>query len=98
MGHTGSPKDNGHRGGADPPAPCDQPMQPLVMEFSWEVCAQAGGIYTVLRSKAPAAVQRRGDCYALMGPYHEAAARVEFEPQAIKGPLGDAVNELRKRG
>ncbi len=73
-------------------------MQPLVMEFSWEVCAQAGGIYTVLRSKAPAAVQRRGDCYALMGPYHEAAARVEFEPQAIKGPLGDAVNELRKRG
>src|SRR6476660_6889733 len=53
---------------------------PLLFEISWEVCSQAGGIYTVLRSKAPAAVRRWADGYWLIGPYWEAAAKIEFEP------------------
>ena len=33
-----------------PPAP---QLEPLLFEIAWEVCWQLGGIYTVLRSKAP---------------------------------------------
>ena len=72
--------------------------RPLLFEASWEVCSQTGGIYTVLRSKAPAAVSRWGDNYQLIGPYHEAAARVEFEPAPLDGPVGAAVEVLRQRG
>ncbi len=53
---------------------------PLLFEISWEVCSQAGGIYTVLRSKAWSTVRRWGDCYCLIGPYREAGANLEFEP------------------
>ena len=43
--------------GTKPGGNGDTPQR-LVCEVSWEVCAQAGGIYTVLRSKAPSAVRR----------------------------------------
>lgn len=69
----------------------------LLFEVSWEVCSQAGGIYTVLRSKAPATVRTWGDNYWLIGPYREDAARIEFEPQRPDGVVADAVAELRER-
>lgn len=71
---------------------------PLLLEVSWEVCSQAGGIYTVLRSKAPVATRRFGDCYWAVGPYREAAARIEFEPQRPEGVIAEAVRILRERG
>lgn len=74
------------------------PDAPYLFEVSWEVCSQAGGIYTVLRSKAPAATGRWGDGYFAIGPYREAAAKIEFEPHAEDGPIGEAVEELRSRG
>jgi glycogen(starch) synthase len=70
----------------------------LLFEVSWEVCCQAGGIYTVLRSKAPATVRIWGDSYWLIGPYREESARIEFEPQRPDGVVADAVAELRERG
>ncbi len=49
----------------------------LIVEISWEVCNQQGGIYTVLRSKAPEMIKTWGrDNYILVGPYiHEQAIR-----------------------
>lgn len=71
---------------------------PLIFEVSWEVCSQAGGIYTVLRSKAPSASRKWRSGYWLIGPYREASAKIEFEPAAIEGPVAEAVDELRTRG
>jgi len=69
----------------------------LLFEVSWEVCCQAGGIYTVLRSKAPATVRTWGDSYWLIGPYREESAKIEFEPQRPDGVVADAVAELGER-
>lgn len=71
---------------------------PLLFEIAWEVCCQVGGIYTVLRSKAPTAVRRWGDCYRLIGPYREAAAKIELEPQAESGVVAEVVADLEARG
>ena len=79
-------------------AGADPAHAPLIFEVSWEVCWQAGGIYTVLRSKAPAAVSQWGSGYWLIGPYREAAAKIEFEAHPPHGVMADAVNELRSRG
>jgi glycogen(starch) synthase len=70
----------------------------LLFEVSWEVCCQTGGIYTVLRSKAPATVRTWGDNYWLIGPYREDSARVEFEPQRPDGVVADVIAELGERG
>ncbi len=70
----------------------------LLFEVAWEVCAQTGGIYTVLRSKAPAAVKRWGDQYWLIGPYRESAAAIEFELETPSGVVAQAVESLRDRG
>ncbi len=72
--------------------------RPLIFEIAWEVCAQTGGIYTVLRSKAPATVKRWGDQYCMIGPYHEAAARVEFEPMPLTPAVEEAASALRAAG
>jgi glycogen(starch) synthase len=71
---------------------------PLIFEVSWEACSQKGGIYTVLRSKCSAGVESGGDDYFLIGPYREAAARIEFEPHPHEGVVAEAVNEIRDLG
>ncbi len=70
---------------------------PLLFEVSWEVCSQVGGIYTVLRSKAPAAARRWGEGYWLVGPYRETSA-LEFEPEMPRGRVGEVVREFREKG
>lgn len=72
--------------------------QPLLIESAWEVCHQLGGIYTVLRSKAPMMVERWGNRYCMLGPYHEPTAAVEFDPAEPTGPFGSAVAQLRDQG
>jgi len=69
-----------------------------LFEVSWEVCAQTGGIYTVLRTKCSAGMEACGDDYYLIGPYREVAARVEFEPEPASPPIAAAVDALRSRG
>lgn len=70
----------------------------LLLEIGWEVCNQLGGIYTVLRSKAPAMVEEWGDRYALFGPLNASQAAIEFEEEALGGPFDQAAEALRKQG
>jgi glycogen(starch) synthase len=71
---------------------------PLLFEVGWEVCWQLGGIYTVLRSKAPAMLARWGDRYTLVGPYNPKTAAIDFEATEPEGLIKDALDRLRARG
>lgn len=69
----------------------------LLFEVAWEVCAQTGGIYTVLRSKAPATVNRWQDDYCLIGPWRD-KAEMEFEPEAPSEVLAGVLADFEKQG
>ncbi|HEX4054303.1 MAG TPA: glycosyltransferase [Tepidisphaeraceae bacterium] len=73
-------------------------QQPLLFEIGWEVCWQLGGIYTVLKSKVPAMLERWGDRYCLIGPYNPQTAAIEFEEQASDGVIRRALDQLRNQG
>jgi len=71
----------------------------LLIETSWEVCNQVGGIYTVIRSKAPVMVQNRVETFCMIGPYINKNIHAEIEV------IGEADNifcqaatSLRKKG
>ncbi|MEX2218454.1 MAG: glycosyltransferase [Phycisphaerales bacterium] len=83
---------------AEPEDHSRAPEGAMLLEFAWEVCNQVGGIYQVLRSKAPALVERWGDRYCLVGPYVEPRAALEFEPTPATGPLAQVIAELRDEG
>ncbi len=86
----------------DEPAALPQPRprraEPLLIEASWEVCNQVGGIYTVLRSKIPSMMSRWGNRYCLIGPYNQGTAQVEFEPAPLVGSIGQVVKQMRELG
>ncbi len=71
---------------------------PLLFEVAWEVCAQVGGIYTVLRSKAPETVGRWGKNYWLIGPFREPSAKIEFEPQRPHPTIAPVLEDFARRG
>jgi glycogen(starch) synthase len=73
-------------------------QQPLLFEIGWEVCWQLGGIYTVLRSKVPAMLERWGDRYYMIGPYNPQTAALEFEEQATDGFIRRTLDHLRSQG
>lgn len=83
--------------GASPEA-SGESIQPLLFEVGWEVCNPVGGIYTVLRSKAPSMIARWDQRYCLIGPYNAAAAEVEFEPVAPTGIMSDTLGKLQAKG
>lgn len=72
----------------------------LLIEVAWEVCNQVGGIYTVIRSKVPAMVEKWDDNYLVLGPYFPQKAAAEFEP--ITDPdeteIGQTVRKMRQLG
>ncbi|MBX7088822.1 MAG: hypothetical protein K1X70_20470 [Leptospirales bacterium] len=68
------------------------------MEVGWEVCQQLGGIYTVLRSKAPSFVKALGDSYCLIGPYNPETAPFEFEESAGDNVFAKACQKLKLSG
>src|SRR2546421_12860425 len=74
------------------------PAGALLFEIAWEVCNQVGGIYQVLRSKAPTIAERWKDRYCLIGPYVESKAALEFEPTRPGGALAQVIAELRDEG
>ena len=82
---------------APPPHP-SPPRDALLFEIAWEVCAQVGGIYTVLRTKAPFMQRRWGDSYTLVGPYRQASADLEMEEQPAEGAIGEAIGEFAQSG
>uniref|UniRef100_A0A914HA44 Glycogen [starch] synthase n=1 Tax=Globodera rostochiensis TaxID=31243 RepID=A0A914HA44_GLORO len=51
----------------------------FVFECAWEVVNKVGGIYTVLRTKAPISTDELGGQYYMMGPYVEERVRLEVE-------------------
>lgn len=72
---------------------------PLLVEVAWEVCNQVGGIYTVIRSKAPSMVEKWGNNYLNIGPYFHHTAQSEFEPMEEPGnPFYEAAVALRNKG
>src|SRR5436305_224052 len=74
------------------------PVQPLLFEIAWEVCWQLGGIYTVIRSKAPQMTRIWGERYCLIGPYNGDTAAVELEETQPTGPIAIAIERLRAQG
>ena len=72
--------------------------KPLLFEVAWEVCWQLGGIYTVMRSKAPSMVAAWGERYCLVGPYNAETAAVELEPCEPTGMVAEAVKKMRELG
>jgi glycogen(starch) synthase len=81
-----------------PSEPVHAPQPPMLFEIAWEVCWQLGGIYTVLRSKAQAMINRWDDRYILIGPYNPATAALEFEEMPTEGVIREALDRLRNSG
>jgi len=70
-----------------------------IVEVAWEVCNQVGGIYTVIRSKAPAMVRNANGPYCMVGPYTGKNIEAELEPlDDAQDAFGQAAAALRKRG
>ncbi|MDX2188350.1 MAG: glycosyltransferase [Bacteroidota bacterium] len=71
----------------------------FLLETAWEVCNQVGGIYTVIRSKVPAIVEKWGENYCLIGPYVHKNVAAEFEPvDDYSDAFGKAVLKMREAG
>jgi len=71
----------------------------LLFEIAWEVANKVGGIYTVIKTKAPVTVQEYGDRYCLIGPlsYKSAPMEVEaVEPETQE--LADSLKSMKDRG
>jgi glycogen(starch) synthase len=73
--------------------------EPIIIECAWEVCNQVGGIYTVIRSKVPAAVELWGDNYCLLGPLENKDIAAEFDQiHNLSDPIGRTVEKMRNMG
>jgi glycogen synthase len=70
----------------------------VLFEVSWEACHQVGGIYQVLRSKAPTMVERWGDRYLVVGPWIPRIVQVEFEPEEPRDFVADLIRRLASEG
>eukprot|EP01137_Pigoraptor_chileana_P011954 Opistho-2@63627 len=72
---------------------------PFVFEIAWEVANKVGGIYTVIRSKAPVTAKALGDRYCLIGPYNAHHARTEVEVmEPSSQTMADCLNAMRANG
>ena len=73
--------------------------EPLLLEIAWEVCNKVGGIYTVIKSKAPYISQRWQEQYCTLGPQTSSEPPVEFqETQDYSNPFGQAILKMRASG
>lgn len=74
------------------------PSRAALLEVAWEVCNQLGGIYQVIRSKAPIMVKRWRERYLLVGPYVASRAALEFEERKASGWVGRMIETLGEEG
>jgi len=74
------------------------PPGAALFEVAWEVCNQLGGIYQVLRSKAPRMVSRWRNRYWMVGPYIESKAAVDFEPRTPTGWIAKVIDQSAEEG
>ncbi|KAI9223836.1 glycogen synthase [Blastocladiella britannica] len=75
--------------------------RPWLFEAAWEVANKVGGIYTVIRTKAPVTVAEYGNRYVLMGPLNQRTAPMEVEhadPGLVSRDLRDALDVMGKHG
>ncbi|KAI8900264.1 glycogen synthase [Globomyces pollinis-pini] len=73
--------------------------RPLLFEIAWEVANKVGGIYTVIKSKAPVTCKEYGDRYCLIGPLSYKTANMEVEE--IRPPtlaLEKTIESIRSQG
>src|SRR5258708_5772883 len=71
----------------------------MLIEVAWEVCNQVGGIYTVIRSKAPVMAEHVNGPFCMVGPYIGKSIQAELEPlDDVEDVFGQAAANLRKRG
>jgi glycogen(starch) synthase len=71
----------------------------VLVEVAWEVCNQVGGIYTVIRSKAPAMSEYVNGPFCMIGPYMSKSIQPELESlDDVQDIFGLAAANLRKRG
>ncbi|VIO94976.1 Glycogen synthase, putative [Brugia malayi] len=70
-----------------------------VFECSWEVANKVGGIYTVLRSKAPISTEEYGDQYCMLGPLRDGKWQLEVEQIAPESRhIATAIHKLKEGG
>jgi len=70
-----------------------------LVEAAWEVCNQVGGIYTVIRSKIPAAKDQWDKDYTLLGPYLDENTVTDVELLPPDNSLaGKAVKRMQEMG
>ncbi|KAL9009051.1 MAG: hypothetical protein Q9173_005887 [Seirophora scorigena] len=71
----------------------------MVFEVSTEAANRVGGIYSVIKSKAPVTTAEYGDRYCLIGPYNHTSAAVEVEPLTPTNPeLAQSIVNMQSRG
>ncbi len=75
----------------------DRPKCNTLFESSWEVCNKVGGIYTVIKSKAPL-MKSNYKNYYLVGPYFEDKVKFEFQPKEPNDMLKRVFERLKKEG
>ncbi|KAJ1922021.1 glycogen synthase isoform 1 [Mycoemilia scoparia] len=73
--------------------------QPLLFETAWEVANKVGGIYTVIKTKAPITCQEYGNRYHLFGPLNHNTSDVEVEPVESTIPaIRESISALEREG
>ncbi len=71
----------------------------MLFEVSTEAANRVGGIYSVIKSKAPVTTAEYGDRYTLIGPLNRASAAVEVEPLVPTNPeLAETITNMQSRG
>ncbi|MBY0262694.1 MAG: glycosyltransferase, partial [Phycisphaerales bacterium] len=76
------------------------PSNTILVEVAWEVCNQLGGIYQVIKSKAPRMTARWGTRFYMLGPYNPAKAVLEFEARPVKAGswIDKTIDDLKSAG
>ncbi|KAG0311740.1 glycogen synthase isoform 1 [Dissophora globulifera] len=73
--------------------------KPLLFEIAWEVANKVGGIYTVLKSKAPVTCTEFGNRYTMVGPLSYKTAPLEVETLEPDTPeLRLTLESMKERG
>ena len=71
----------------------------ILFEVSTEAANRVGGIYSVIKSKAPVTTAEYGDRYTLIGPLNRASAALEVEPLVPTNPeLAETIQSMQSRG
>ncbi|KAK2771914.1 glycogen synthase isoform 1 [Emmonsiellopsis sp. PD_33] len=85
------------------PSSLDSPKRDIknhvLFEISTEVANRVGGIYSVLKSKAPVTTAEYGERYTLIGPLNRASAVVEVEELTPSDPyIIGTMASMKERG